>query len=141
MTPDGPAYALAGDSTVALAATLLAGLLLLAAGLTLLRPGSRFALLIVAAAVAWPAAEWGSPAAGVAFTPGLVVSTLWAPLLAAAALLGPDGRGLTRPARVLTAVAFTAEVGLAIALAAVFDPAAEGCAECPANRLLLAADP
>ena len=141
VTRDGPAYALAGDSTVALAAELLAGLLLLAAGLTLLRPGSRFALLIVAAAVAWPAAEWGSPAAGVAFTAGLVVSTVWAPLLAAAALLGSDGRGLTRPARVLIAVAFTAEVGLAIASAAVFDPAGEGCAECPANRLLLAADP
>ena len=41
----------------------------------------------------------------------------------------------------LTAVAFTAEVGPAIASAAVFDPAAEGCAECPANRLLLTADP
>jgi signal transduction histidine kinase len=141
VTGDGPAYALAGDSTVALAAELLAGLLLLAAGLALLRPGSRFALLIVAAALAWPGAEWGSPAAGAAFTPGLVVSTLWVPLLAAAALLGPDGRGLTRPARVLLAVAFTAEVGLAIASAAVFDPAGEGCAECPANRLLLAADP
>jgi hypothetical protein len=48
VTGDGPAYALAGDSTVALAAELLAGLLLLAAGLALLRPGSRFALLIVA---------------------------------------------------------------------------------------------
>jgi signal transduction histidine kinase len=141
VTGDGPAYALAGDSTVALAAELLAGLLLLAASLALLRPGSRFALLIVAAALAWPGAEWGSPAAGAAFTPGLVVSTLWVPLLAAAALLGPDGRGLTRPARVLLAVAFTAEVGLAIASAAVFDPAGEGCAECPANRLLLAADP
>jgi signal transduction histidine kinase len=141
VTRDGPAYALAGDSTVALAAGLLAGLLLLAAGLTLLRPGSRFALLIVAAAVAWPAAEWGSPAAGAAFTPGLVLATVWAPLLAAAALLGPDGRGLTRPARVLIAVAFTAELGLAIASAAVFDPAGEGCADCPANRLLLAADP
>jgi signal transduction histidine kinase len=141
VTGDGPAYALAGDSTVALAAELLAGLLLLAAGLALLRPGSRFALLIVAAALAWPGAEWGSPAAGAAFTPGLVVSTLWVPLLAAAALLGPDGRGLTRPARVLLAVAFTAEVGLAIVSAAVFDPAGEGCAECPANRLLLAADP
>ena len=141
VTGDGPAYALAGDSTVALAAELLAGLLLLAAGLTLLRPGNRFALLIVAAAVALPAAEWGSPAAGVAFTPGLVVSTVWAPLLAAAALLGPDGRRLTRPARVLIAVALTVEVGLAIAAATVFDPAGEGCSDCPANRLLLAADP
>jgi signal transduction histidine kinase len=141
VTRDGPAYALVGGSSIALAAEIAAGLLLLAAGLALIRPGNRFGLLLAAAAVAWPATEWASPAAGVAFTPGLVLLTAWAPLLAAAALLGPDGRGLTRPAGGLVAAAFAAEVGAAIASATVFDPAGEGCADCPANLLVLTADP
>ena len=138
---DGPAYALAGGSGLALAAELTAGALLLLAGLATWRRGGRFGLLLAATAVAWAPAEWNSPAAGTAFAAGLVLSTAWAPLLAAAALRGPDERRLTWPARGLLALALAVEVGVAVAAALVFDPAREGCAACPDNRLLIAADP
>ena len=138
---DGPAYALAGGPGLTLAAELTAGALLLVAGLAASRPGGRFGLLLAATAVAWPLAEWNSPAAGAAFTPGLVLCTAWAPLLAAAALRGPDERRLSRPACALMALALAVEVGVAVAAALVFDPAREGCAACPDNRLLIAAHP
>ena len=139
-----PQYALAGGSATALAAELAAGLLLLAAALATPRPPvarPRYAPLLILAALAWPLQEWAVPAAGVLFTAGLLLYAAWPPLLAAAALRGPDERPLTRPALVVLACAFTTSIGvLGVASAAVFDPRAQGCLQCPANRLLIAGD-
>ena len=54
----------------------------------------RSLALLAAAALAWPLAEWNTPAAGGAFTAGLLLYAAWPPLLAAAALRGPDERPL-----------------------------------------------
>jgi signal transduction histidine kinase len=134
-----PAYALAGASTSALIAEIGAGALLLAAGLALLRVRPAQGLLLAAAAIAWPLIEWNSPAAAEGtFTAGLIAAGLWAPLLAAAVLW--QG-GLTWPASALVTAAVLIEVGLlGVASATVFDPAAQGCATCPANRLLVSTD-
>jgi signal transduction histidine kinase len=136
-----PVFALAGGSAALLAAELVVGGVLLLLGLSLLRPGARFGLLLALAAIAWPAAEWNTPAAGAAFTGGLVLSTAWAPLLAAAALRGPDERRLTRPAIVLVGLGVAASIGvLGFAAAVNFDPADRGCAQCPVNWLLVRGD-
>jgi signal transduction histidine kinase len=139
----GPANALAGDSATALAAELGAGGLLVAAATAIAarRPRGRFPALLAAAVLAWPLMEWNSPGAGAAFTLGLVLYALWPPLLAAAALRGPDERPLDRPAAILLVVAGVTSVGvLGLASAAVLDPAAQGCSGCPANRLLVTSD-
>ena len=134
-----PELALAGGSGPALAAELAAGALLLAAALLVRRSGALFPWLLVAAALAWPLAEWNTPAAGAAFTAGLVLYAAWPPLLTAAALRGPDERRFDRPAVVVLVLAFAVSVGvLGIASTVLFDPRAEGCLECPANRLLVA---
>jgi signal transduction histidine kinase len=134
-----PEFALAGGSGAALAAEIAAGALVIAAALLVWRSGALFPWLLAAAALAWPLAEWNTPAAGAAFTAGLVLYTAWPPLLTAAALRGPDERRLDRPAAVVLAFAFAVSVGLlGIASTVVFDARAAGCPECPANRLLVA---
>ena len=88
---------------------------------------------LTAAAVAWCAALYASPAApsAVLFTLGLAIGAA-VPAAIALALV-PDRRsGLV--------LAF-ASAGLLGALAAlVFDPVASGCAECPRNLLLVHGD-
>jgi signal transduction histidine kinase len=134
-----PEFALAGGSGPALAAEIAAGALLLAAALLVRRSGALFPWLLVAAALAWPLAEWNTPAAGAAFTIGLVLYAAWPPLLTAAALRGPDERRLDRPATVVLVLAFAVSVGvLGVASTVLFDARAEGCLECPVNRLLVA---
>jgi signal transduction histidine kinase len=134
----GPAVALAGG-TLALAAELLVAALLVAAALA--RPRGWFAALLAATGLAVPLAEWNAPSAGAAFGLGLVLFAAWPPLLAAAALRGPDEAPLGRAGAAALALAALAGVGtLGLACAAVFDPAAQGCVECPANPLLLVAD-
>ena len=133
-------YTLAGDRAQ-LIVELAVGAALLLAGLALIRPGGRCGVLLAMAAIAWPLAEWNSPVAGAAFTPGLVLYAAWTPLLAAAALRGPDERRLTRPALALLAVAVATGVGLlGIGAAALLDPAASGCSQCPPNQVLVHAD-
>ena len=102
-----PAYAHAGTSAAALFAQLAAGAGLLTAALFLAarRPGRGFPALLVATSIAWPLTAWNSPGAGAAFTVGLVLSAAWPPLLAAAALRGPDERPFGRPTAVLLVVA------------------------------------
>jgi signal transduction histidine kinase len=137
------ANALAGDSVSALAAELAAGAVLVtaAAAMAARRPGGRFPPLLAATGLAWLLTEWNSPGAGAAFTAGLVLYAVWPPLLAAAALRGTDERPLERPAAVLLLVAGVTSVGvLGLASAALFDPLAQGCSRCPANRLLVAGD-
>jgi signal transduction histidine kinase len=137
-----PSLALTGDSGIALAAELAAAAFLAAAALATWRVGVMFPVLLAAAALAWLAAEWNSPNAGPAFTAGLLLYAAWPPLLAAAALRGLDERRLDRPGALLLAVSFGTGVGvLGLASAAVFDPDAQGCADCPANLLLVADGP
>jgi signal transduction histidine kinase len=133
-----PDLSLAGDSGTALAAELAAAALVIAAAVATWRAGAMFSALLTAAALTWLAAEWNTPGAGPAFTAGLVLYAAWPPLLAAAALRGLDGRPFDRPAAVLLAVSFATGLGLlGLASAALFDPAAQGCAQCPANLLLV----
>jgi signal transduction histidine kinase len=140
-----PKFALAGGSAWALAAELGAGLLLIAAALA--APGARagharFAGLVIVAALAWPLQEWAVPAAASGlFTAGLLLHAAWPPLLGAAALRGPDERPLSRSAVLVLACAFTTSIGvLGAGSAAFFDPRAQGCLECPRNRVLIAGD-
>jgi signal transduction histidine kinase len=135
---DEPSFALPGDELGAFAAELVAATLVTAAAAVSWRTDGPFAILLAGAASAWLVAEWSSPAAGLAFTSGLVLYAAWAPLLATAALRGLDGRPLDRPARILLWVAFGSGVGLlGVASTMVFDPAAQGCTACPANLLLV----
>ena len=109
--------------------------LLLAAALATWRPPvpARYAPLLIAAALAWLAAEWNTPAAGVAVHAPAWCST-------------PPGRrcsprprcaGWTsghsdRPAVAWSALRVRDGVGvLGLGSAAVFDPAAQGCAAVP----------
>ncbi len=135
-----PGDAVAGNSTLALTAEIAVGLLLVAAALAA-RASAGLRLLLAASGVAWLVAEWNSPGAGVAFTAGLVLYTAWPPLLAHAALRY-GGRSLSRPAIAVLAVAYADSLlilGLGTAL--FFDARAQGCFDCPANRLLVSAQP
>ena len=135
-----PGDALAGDSPPALAAEIAAGLLLVAAGLAA-RATAAMRLLLAASGIAWLIAEWNSPGAGVAFTAGLVLFAAWPPLLAHAALRHGD-RSPSRPEVALLAVAYAdGALILGAGTALVFDPRAQGCFGCPANRLLVSASP
>jgi len=137
-----PELALAGSHPAALATELVAAFLLIAASIATWRSSTVFAALLAATALAWLVTEWNTPAAGPAFTPGLVLYAAWPPLLAAAALHGLEQQRPSRPAAVLLVVAFGSGVGvLGVASAAVFDPAAQGCGDCPTNQLLLAGAP
>ena len=137
-----PELTLAGRSNAALAAELATAVLLAVAALATWRASGVFAGLLVGTALAWLVTEWNTPAAGPAFTPGLLLYAAWAPLLAAAALHGLDAQRLKRPDAVLLAVAFGSGVAvLGVASAVLFDPASQGCRECPPNRVLLADAP
>ncbi len=133
-----PDLALAGDSGAALTAELVTAALLVAAAVAAWGAGKVFPLLLGATGLAWLVAEWNTPGAGPAFTAGLVLYAAWPPLLAAAALRGLDERPLGRPVAILLAVAFGAGIGLlGLAFAALFDPDAQGCTQCPANLLVV----
>src|SRR5215208_3263384 len=134
-----PDIARAGDSAAALAGELVAGALLLAAQAW--RPRRRFTGPLAAAGIGWLLFEWNSPGAGPAFTAGLVLYAVWPPLLAQGALRGPDERPLGRPAVALLIAAYATSLGmLGLAAAAVYDPLAQGCLDCPANHLLITGD-
>jgi signal transduction histidine kinase len=138
-----PDVALAGDSAAALAGELAAGALLVAVALAAQawKPRARFTGPLAAAGIGWLLFEWNSPGAGSAFTAGLVLYAVWPPLLAQAALRGPDERPVGRAAVALLIVAYATSLGmLGLAAAAVYDPLAQGCLDCPANHLLIASD-
>jgi signal transduction histidine kinase len=137
-----PDLALAGDTGTALAIELAAAAAVVAAAVVTWRVGVMFPVLLTAAALAWLAAEWNTPGAGAAFSAGLLLYAAWPPLLATAALRGLDERPFDRGAAVVVAVSVATGVGLlGLASAAVFDPDAQGCLECPANLLLIADAP
>ena len=133
-----PSESLTGQSVAA-------GILLLGVGASLMacgviswsrRPSSRFGVLLVAAGFAWLVVELNNPAAGspVLFTIGLVGYAACPAFVAHAALAYPDGRvgsRLERAGLVLAYASTCLAVGLLPALA--FDPAAQGCSDCPRN--------
>src|SRR6516165_8628440 len=134
-------YSFGGSSAFAGATELVAGYALLAVGFTAwMRPRqARLGAILVAASFAWFLLEWNNPAAGSAgaFTAGLVLYAAAPPLVAHAMLAYPEGRVGWWPARLGLALGYAGSVlVLGLLAAAVFDPAAEGCAQCPRNLLL-----
>ena len=138
---DRPDLSLAAGSGHAQVVFLLAGWLVAAAGLAkLAEPQRSLGTLLVAAGGAWFIAELDSPAAEPAalFTVGLVGAA------AAPAVVAHAGLALARPRgwRALAVAGYLLAVGvLGFLAAAVFDPVAEGCVDCPANLLRIASDP
>jgi len=138
----GAGYSFGGSSAFAEAAELVAGYALLAVGFTAwMRPRqARLGTILVAASFAWFLLEWNNPAAGsVVFTTGLVLYAAAPPLVAHAMLAYPDGRVGWWLGRLALALGYAGSVlVLGLLAAAVFDPASEGCAQCPRNLLLVA---
>ena len=139
-----PAYTPVGDSLPRATVMLLAGWSLFLAAFLVSATGRRsVAPQLVAAGVAWFSAELASPAAGSAlvFTFGLVFS-LACPAFVGWALLGhPEGRLHGALPRLAVTSALLTLIGTGgLAAAFFYDPALTGCAGCPANLLLLAAN-
>jgi signal transduction histidine kinase len=132
---DEPSYAPGGgDVGVALLGTL-AGWAITLAGLIAWRAGRSFGPLLALAGPAWLVAACAAPAApsALVFT-GALVFAYAAPALIAHAALGPGHRALA-------AIPYVALVGVAgLAAAALLDPLAEGCLDCPENLVLVASD-
>jgi signal transduction histidine kinase len=137
----GAGYSFGGASAFAGAGELAAGYALLGVGLAAwMRPRqARLGAILVAASFAWFLLEWNNPAAGsaVVFTLGLVLYAAAPPLVAHAMLAYPDGRVGWWPGRLGLALGYAGSVFvLGLLAAAVFNPAAQGCAQCPRNLLL-----
>jgi signal transduction histidine kinase len=132
------------STPVAIAVELLAGYGLIASGLMSIRRdrNPRFGWLLAAAGCGWFLLEWPNPAVGspVVFTSGLLLYGSAAPLLAHA-LLSYRTRSLRPPERVAVLAAYAGSVlALGLLSALVYDPAAQGCSQCPANLLLVHAN-
>ncbi|HET9737179.1 MAG TPA: sensor histidine kinase [Solirubrobacteraceae bacterium] len=106
------------------------------------RPESRFGLLLVALGYAWLLAPLPAASSPVVFTAGIVVGSLWGPLLAHALLSFPTGRLRNRRERALVMFAY-AVVPLASVPALLVSDAdvvytCDG--PCPENVLLVEKD-
>ena len=141
-----PGYGFAGSSLWTAAAALAAGWALIAVGLLAWarRPASRFGLLLAAGGIGWFLLEWNNPGTGsqLAFAIGLALYAVGAPLIAHAVLAYPSGRlsgWLDRAG--LTAAYLGAGLVLGLLPALFFDPASQGCGQCPRNLLLVRDDP
>jgi signal transduction histidine kinase len=135
-----PEASLAGASVAAQVALVATGWALLGCGLVASsrRPASRFGMLAALAGCAWLLDEFNNPGGGsaLAVTVGLVAYAACPPLVAHAALGYPDGRLSGRLEHAAVALAYISALlllGLLPALA--YDPAAEGCSQCPQNLL------
>src|SRR4051812_35038232 len=143
---EDPPGSLGGDSIAASVALASAGWALVITGAVAWarQPSSRFGVVLAAAGFAWFVVELDNPGigSGVVFTVGLVGYAACPPLVAHAALAYPGGR-LTSPLeRIALMVAYGATVVvLGLAAALVFDPASQGCSQCPANHLAVTSDP
>ena len=141
-----PGGSFGGTSWVGAVAELAAGWALIAAGVaeTWRRSASREGLLLAGAGVGWFFTDWNNPGLGspAAFTFGLIVSALAAPLVAHAALAYPTGRLDSRLDLSVLVFAY-AGAGLVLGLlpALFFDPGRQGCALCPANLVLVRPEP
>lgn len=140
---DDPGFWFAGESGTAGVALLVAGWALVACGLTfwLRRPANRFGPLLAAAGFAWFLLEWNNAGIGssLAFTVGLYLYAACPPLVAHAALAYAGGRLSSHVERGVLAVAYVGSLAILGALPAlVFDPDAQGCAQCPRNLIHVA---
>jgi signal transduction histidine kinase len=140
---DDPGFWFAGTSGTAGAAFLVAGWALVACGLAFWgrRPASCVGPLLAAAGFAWFLLEWNNPGIGssLAFTVGLCLYAACPPLVAHAALAYPSGRLSSHVERGVLAASFVASVVVVGVLPALlFDPEAQGCAQCPRNLVNLA---
>jgi signal transduction histidine kinase len=138
----GAGNSFGGGTASAGIAELAAGYALLGVGLAAwMRPRqARLGAILVAASFAWFFLEWNNPAAGsaVVFTLGLVLYAAAPPLVAHAMLAYPDGRVGWWPGRLGLALGYAGSVlVLGLLAAAVFNPAAQLCAQCPRNLLLV----
>jgi signal transduction histidine kinase len=136
-----PDLSLAGDALWATVAQLAAGWGLITAGLAhwARRPRSRCGPLLATAGLAWFAVEAGNPEVGSAllFTTGLMLVGACAPLIAHAVF--SHGGAVTRDGSAMVVLGYIAGVGvLGLLGAARYDPAAQGCSECPANLVQVA---
>jgi len=132
-------YAFGDTSAVSAAIGLAAGAALAVAGtIELGSPASRKSgMLLAAAGMAWLITAWDNPAAPTwIFVAGRILDTVW-PVLLAHALLRRYG-GLGRAERAVLLGAYACTLCLDLALSLVSDPVTSGCADCPANPLLLA---
>jgi len=132
---DEPSYAPGGGGVGAALFGTLAGWAITLAGLLAWRAGVSFGPLLALAGPAWLVAACAAPAApsALVFTAALVLAHA-APALIAHAALGP-GR------RALAAIPYVTCLGVAgLAAAALFDPLAQGCPECPENLVLVTSD-
>ncbi len=141
-----PGGSFGGTSWASAVAELSAGWALIAAGVaeSFRRPANRAGLLLASAGIGWFFAEWNNPGLGspAAFTFGLIVSALAAPLVAHAALAYPTGRlasGLDRGVLLFAYAGAGLVLGLLPAL--FFDPGRQGCGLCPANLVLVRSEP
>ncbi|MDQ6778800.1 MAG: histidine kinase [Actinomycetota bacterium] len=141
-----PGGSLGGGSPAGNVALFGAGLSLVVTGAAALarRTTRRFGALLAAAGFAWFFVELNNPGigSGLAFTVGLVTYAGCPPLAAHAALVYPGRRLSSALERTVVSVAYGAAFGvLGLASAVVFDPARQGCSQCPANHLELTSDP
>jgi signal transduction histidine kinase len=141
-----PGLGFAASSLWTAAAALAAGWALIAVGLIAWarRPPSRFGLLLAAGGIGWFLQEWNNAGIGseLAFAIGLVLYAVGAPLVAHAALAYPGGRLSGWPDSAgLTAAYLGAGLVLGLLPALFFDPASQGCGQCPRNLLLVRDDP
>lgn len=139
-----PSYAYASSAS-RVALELATGYVLLACGLACCRRRGweRFGVLLVAAAYGWFLLEWNNPGAGspFVFTVGLLLYAA-APPLVAHALLTRFGERLPGLDRALLTAAYGAAIlGLGVLPALFFDPAAQGCSQCPENLVLVRSAP
>jgi signal transduction histidine kinase len=107
------------------------------------RPESRFGMLLVALGYAWLLAPLPAASSPVIFTAGIVVGSLWGPLLAHALLSFPTGRLRNRRERTLVIAAY-AIVPLSwvpALLVAEADDVYSCDGPCPENVLLVERDP
>jgi signal transduction histidine kinase len=140
-----PDLSLAGDATWASVVQLVAGWALVGSGLAYWarHPVSRCGPLLAAAGIAWFAVEAPNPEIGsaVLFTAGLVLSAACPPLVGHATLT--HGRTRTRGAvAAVVVLGYGSSIGvLGLLSAALYDPAGQGCLECPANLVHVGGSP
>lgn len=141
-----PGFSFAGTSLDGAVALLGAGWALLACAFVFLgrRPENVVGPLLVAVGCVWFLAEWDNPGVGssLVFTIGLVFYAACPPLAAWAMFAYPTGRLGSWAERVTIGVALAnAMLVLGFLPTVVFDPAAQGCAQCPRNLLLVTGQP
>jgi signal transduction histidine kinase len=141
-----PGGSFGGTSWAGAVAELAAGWSLITAGVaeSWRRPTSREGLLLAGAGAGWFFTDWNNPGLGspAAFTFGLMVAALAAPLVAHAALAYPAGRLGSRLDLGVVLFGY-AGPGMVLGLlpALFFDPERQGCGLCPANLALVRSEP